>query len=324
MLDPPKMEPKLKVLPVTVVASSPASTDEVTLLPQGAETSDAPVYNTQSDRGLRVVIVSLIPLRITELHLASADETIGLLKSRFLDTVYSENPSMREQQQQQQLDVRLFYDGIRLEESRSLRSYNLTEDGRRIVAMELRAWPVGLSNLLADIASRWWPLLMCAFSVLMMELIAANHISCSRLATFVYAGAPMLLPYSLVLSGASQEETGYRYMWFFSHSNPWLLRVIVLNAIASFAWLFVGASWLFGDEPPSSCGNDWPLVVTAHLIWLSLLVASLPPLLAIAAPFCILCRCGRPLGFAIIALLAGVHRPPKGCRVTHRLFPHVV
>ena len=114
MLDPPKMEPKLKVLPVTVVASSPASTDEVTLLPQGAETSDAPVYNTQSDRGLRVVIVSLVPLRKTELHLASADETIGLLKSRFLDFVYSDNPSMREQQQRQQLDVRLFYDGIRL------------------------------------------------------------------------------------------------------------------------------------------------------------------------------------------------------------------
>ena len=130
----------------------------------------------------------------------------------------------------------------------------------------------------------------------------------------------MLLPYSLILSGASQEETGYRYMWFFSHSNPWLLRVIVLNAIASFAWLFVGASWLFGDEQqPSSCGNDWPLVVTAHLIWLSLLVVSLPPLLAIAAPFCILCRCGRPLGFVLIALLAGIHRPPKGCRVTHRL-----
>ena len=118
----------------------------------------------------------------------------------------------------------------------------------------------------------------------------------------------MILPYALVLSGAVQEETGRRVLWFLKY--PPLVRLVAINALAADAWLVLGAVWIFPDSTTCSSA-DLPLVAASVCVWSALGLASLPPLLMVLAPCLALCKCR--VGFVLIALMAGIHRKPRGC-----------
>ena len=136
-----------------------------------------------------------------------------------------------------------------------------------------------------------------------------------RLRLLLLSGAPLLLPFGLVVAGRFQESRGRRLLWFLRHSGC-VSHLVVATGLLSGVWLALGGAWLFGATceavardawsgavPPPTATADTTLYDSALGAWALLLLLNTPWLLLPVTALLLLCRC--PLAFSLIACLSG-------------------
>ena len=289
------------------------------LLVPTIERSDGP-----SDGPITVIIESLAPARGYAIEVAPS-LTVLALKERYLAL------TRREPEQLEQLEagsggcacpfqtvLRLILDGVELEDSATLESCGAVS-GSRLCVVRLRS-RAGCWRLVAC-ASHWWPLglavLLCgalyAEALLAPGASDADTSGCAlRLRVLLLTGAPLLLPFGLVVAGRFQESRGRRLLWFLRHSGL-VSQLVVVTGVLSVAWLALGGVFLYGGICEAvardavlrrpAAGTTVLLYDSALGAWALLLLLNTAWLLLPAAALLLLCRC--PLAFSLIACLSG-------------------
>ena len=279
------------------------------LLVPTIERSDGP-----SDGPITVIIESLAPARGYAIEVAPS-LTVLALKERYLAL------TRREPEQLEQLEagsggcacpfqtvLRLILDGVELEDSATLESCGAVS-GSRLCVVRLRS-RAGCWRLVAC-ASHWWPLglavLLCgalyAEALLAPGASDADTSGCAlRLRVLLLTGAPLLLPFGLVVAGRFQESRGRRLLWFLRHSGL-VSQLVVVTGVLSCAWLAIGGFLLFRGNCEGVAGTTVMLYDSALGAWALLLLLNTAWLLLPAAALLLLCRC--PLAFSLIACLSG-------------------
>ena len=223
------------------------------LLPPSATTSDA--YRPDSGT-VHLRIDSLVPMRELSIE-ATRDQSVGALNAQFIE-------ALRKQRDTEPHSVALVQDGTFLDERKSLRAAGVTHESC-IVAIALRAPHRTRWHAAAAFAAQWWPLLLACVLALVLVIAATSGARGAEnydepLVVFVCVGAWMLLPFALVLSGAVQEEKGFRLLWFWPH-RP-LVWLVGLNALLGLVWLILGARWLLRSSVSHvPVGGGAPLLV---------------------------------------------------------------
>ena len=293
---------------------------ESLLLPT-IERSDGP-------SNITVIIESLAPARGYAIEVAPS-LTVLALKERYLAL------TRREPEQLEQLEagsggcacpfqtvLRLILDGVELEDSATLESCGAVS-GSRLCVVRLRS-RAGCWRLVAC-ASHWWPLGLAVllWGALYAEALLAPGASnadtsgCTlRLRMLLLTGAPLLLPFGLVVAGRFQESRGRRLLWFLRHSGL-VSQLVVVAGVLSCAWLALGGVWLLGATCDTVARDAWrsaapgrPTATATALLydsalcaWVLLLLLNTAWLLLPVAALLLLCRC--PLAFHLIACLSG-------------------
>ena len=286
--------------------------------------------NVRSDDALAsahmVFVETLAPIRTYKLAIQPAD-SVAKLRAAFMQehsgALGAKEMALHETQ------WKLVFNGQHLQDPRAIAASCSMTNGARIVAVPCRSRR-GFPGLLV----RWGPLLGSAILMVVILVVGfsddtspgsmpANQ--CDRqdwLLRFVFlaGGAPLLLPYGLVLSGALQEETGFRLLWFWHEKAA--TPLVAGTAAATLIWVAIGAVWLFtGDDDKSSgtlpteplpsqtsCGGP-QLMAAATFLWVVLFTCSVPLLLIVVTPCLAACR--LPVAFSLIGFMAGQHRAPR-------------
>ena len=277
----------------TKVASATGS--HAPLLAPACQRSDAP----SSSSGMTVLIESLSPARGDALDVAPW-LTVAELKQRYLAL-----------QRESALEsggltcfcplttsLRLIIDGVELEDEQTLESCGVPP-GARLCVVSLRSRR-GCYRAAAFVG-HWWPLglVLLLWGALYAEASIAPIASgpaarCSfRLRLLLFSGAPLLLPFGLVVSGRFQEQRGRRLLWFLRHS-PGVSKLVLASGFLSLAWLTLGGCWLFGstcadvrqraDADADAGSSGFALYDTTLGAWALLLLLNTPWCAALARP----------------------------------------
>lgn len=282
------------------------SVESITLL-QGAATSDQPLPS-EGAKSIKIVIETLVPMRQTAVD-STPEQTAGSLTTRFVEALQRSRRSTVHPNSTGVSAVRLVHDGVYLDERRPLRELGLDHDSV-VIAVARHVLPAHALPAAVELLLQWWPVVCTSCLVLVVLISAACETAdCTRpLWGVVCVGAPMLIPFALVLSGALQEASGYRLLWFLRHRL--LVWLVPTNAVAALIWLGAGADDIFGagDE----CDEAASLLAAASMfVWVALLSMSLLWMLLAVAPCLAMCR--LELGFRVLGFMAGSHRHPAGC-----------
>ena len=263
---------------------------------------------------IKIVVETVVPMRKINVE-CTPDHAVGSLAARFMEALRHGRRTAsvsrpHGQTQSAPTAVRLIYDGVFLDEHKSMRASGLVHDSR-VIAVAHRAAPAHALPAAIELASHWWPLLCaCGITVGLLALAATEAAECARpLWSFVCVGAPMLIPYALVLSGALQQTTGHRLLWFLRHRPlKWL---VALNALSGIVWLSLGSHWVLRVHAACDPHAAALLAASSMFVWVTLLGMSTAWVVLILAPCLALCR--LDLGFALISFMSGIHRQPPGC-----------
>ena len=289
-----------------------------------------PTIERSDGPSITVMVESLAPARGYAIEVTPS-LTVAELKERYLAL------TRRELEQLEQLEagsggcacpfqtaLRLILDGVELEDGATLESCGVVSSSRLcVVSLRSRA---GCWRLVAC-ASHWWPLGLAVLlwgALYAAALLApgagdadADTSRCTlRLRALLLTGAPLLLPFGLVVAGRFQESRGRRLLWFLRHSGL-VSQLVVVAGVLSCAWLTLGGVWLFGATCDAVARDAWrgaapgrPAAANTTLLydsalgaWVLLLLLNTAWLLLPVTALLLLCRC--PLAFSLIACLSG-------------------
>lgn len=288
-----------------------------------------PTIERSDGPSITVMIESLAPARGYAIEVAPS-LTVAALKERYLALTRRELEQLELEAGSGgcacpfQTVLRLIHDGVELEDSATLESCGVVSSSRLlVVTLRSRA---GCWRLVAC-ASHWWPLGLAVllWGALYAAALLAPGASdadtdtsrCTlRLRGLLLTGAPLLLPFGLIVAGRFQESRGRRLLWFLRHSGL-VSQLVVVAGVLSCAWLALGGVWLLGATCDTVARDAWrsaapgrPTATATALLydsalcaWVLLLLLNTAWLLLPVAALLLLCRC--PLAFHLIACLSG-------------------